>query len=122
MSEASMSKWIQRWGTIIAETPSKPGVWRRKEGGFVIRSRIKHPRTGQMKEIRHHLVDSTSPEAAFIELQRRIDELRSEIDDPSISIPSFGEFAASLLEGKVEKGEIKRAQSRERWDDKLGNH
>ena len=117
-----MSKWIMRWGSIIAETPSKPGVWRRKEGGFVIRARIKHPRTGQMKEIRHHLVDSPSAEAAFLELQRRADELRSEIEDPSISIPSFGEFAASLLERKVAKGEIKSAKSRERWADTLEHH
>lgn len=117
-----MSKWIMRWGTIIAETPSKPGVWRRKEGGFVIRARIKYPRTGRMKEVRHHLVDSPSAEAAYLELQKRVDDLRNEVDDPSISIPSFGEFAASLLERKVAKGEIKSAKSRERWGDALEHH
>lgn len=116
-----MSKWIMRWGTIIAETPSKPGVWRRKEGGYVIRARVKHPRTGRVFEIRSKL-QAESPEAAYLELQRRIEELRASGEDPQISIPSFGEFAASLLERKVAKGEIKAASSRQKWAETLEHH
>jgi integrase len=111
-----------RWGTIIADTPSKPGVWRRKEGGYLIRARVKDARTGRLKEIRSQLPEAESTEAAFLELQRRIDELRAGVDDPSKSIPSFGEYATSLFARKVDKGEIKSAKSRERWSVTLTEH
>ena len=117
-----MSKWIKRWGTTIAETPSKPGVWRMKEGGYLIRGRVTDSRTGRMKEIRSQLAQAESAEVAYLELQRRSDELRAGLEDPSTSIPSFGEFAASLLERKVAKGEIKSAKSRERWGNTLEHH
>jgi len=74
-----------------------------------------------MKEIRH-LVDVPTAEAAFLELQRRVEDLRSGIDKRPTSIPSFGEFAASLLERKVAKGEIRSAKSRERWGNTLEHH
>ena len=115
-----MSKWIMRWRMLIAETPVKPGVWRRKEGGFVIRARLKNPRTGQMNEIRS-TVDVDSAEAAFLELQRRIEELRAGVN-PQISVPSFGEYAASLLERKIAKGEIKSSKTREKWGYTLEHH
>jgi integrase len=116
-----MSKWIMRWGTTIAETPSKPGVWRMKEGGYLIRSRVTIPRTGRLKEVRSQLPEAESAEAAFLELQRRIEELRDG-DDPSTSIPSFAEYAKSLFGRKLDKGEIKSAKSRERWETTLTEH
>lgn len=117
-----MSKWIMRWGTIMADTPSKPGVWRRKEGGYMIRARVKDSRTGRLREIRSQLPEAESTEAAFLELQRRIDELRVGLEDPSTSIPSFGEYATSLFDRKVDKGEVKSAKSRERWSTTLIGH
>src|SRR5437870_1297899 len=107
MREAHMSRWIMRWGTIIADTPSKPGVWRRKEGGYLIRARVKDARTGRLREIRSQLPEAKSTEAAYLDLQRRIDELRAGLDDPSTSIPSFAEFATSLFDRKIDKSEIK---------------
>jgi integrase len=121
MTEAEMSNWVKRWKTIIAKTPVKPGVWRKKEGGFVIRARVKEPRTGRMLEIRSQ-IEAESAEAAYLELQRRIEELRDGVEGPQISIPSFGEYAASLLERKVAKGEIKSASSRQKWAETLEHH
>jgi hypothetical protein len=117
-----MSKWITRWGCTIAEKPSKPGVWRIKEGGYLIRARVKLLRTGCMKEVRSQLPEAESAEAAYLELQRRADELRAGDDSQQISIPSFGEYAVSLLERKLAKGEIRSAKSRERWTDTLEHH
>jgi integrase len=116
-----MSKWIMRWGTTIAETQSKPGVWRMKEGGYMIRARVTIPRTGRLKEVRTQLPEAESAEAAYLELQRRIEEVRAG-DDLSMSIPSFGEYAKSLFARKIDKAEIKSAKSRERWETTLTEH
>ena len=45
-------KWKRRWNSWLAPNPSKPGVWRRKEGGFLVRGRAVNARTGKIKEVR----------------------------------------------------------------------
>ena len=37
------TKWIYRFDTFIAEKATKPGVWRRRDGGFVVRARVRDP-------------------------------------------------------------------------------
>jgi hypothetical protein len=44
-------KWIMRWKYAIAPTPVKPGVWRRREGGFLVRGRAVDRRTGKLREV-----------------------------------------------------------------------
>ena len=50
------TKWVNRWGSWITPAPVKPGVFRRKEGGFLVRGRTTDRRTGKMKEVRLNLV------------------------------------------------------------------
>jgi hypothetical protein len=92
-----------------------------KEGGYLIRSRVTIPRTGRLKEVRTQLPKAESAEAAYLDLQRRIEELRA-ADDLSMSIPSFAEYAKSLFARKIDKAEIKSAKSRERWESALTEH
>ncbi len=62
-------RWIKRWDSWIAPKPSKPGVWRMKHGGFLVRGRTVDPRTGKLKEVRF---TTEAPDAvvAFTELQQ----------------------------------------------------
>jgi hypothetical protein len=76
----------------------------------LIRARVKDSRTGRMKEIRSQLPDAESSEAAFLELQRRIDELRAGLDDPSTSIPSFGEIRDIAVRPKGGQGRDQERQ------------
>lgn len=87
----------------------------------MIRARVKEARTGRMVEIRSQS-EAENAQAAYLELQRRIEELRDGVEDPQISIPSFGEYAALLLARKVAKGEIKSASSRQKWAETLEHH
>jgi hypothetical protein len=114
--EASVTdtKWIKRWKTWIAAAPTLPGVWRRKEGGFLVRGRAIDPRTGKTREIQRVLAGMT-PGAAHQWLCDEIDNLRAGVLRATSPKPRFCDFAASLLEKKVEVGEIKSAAGREKW-------
>jgi integrase len=110
------TKWVKRWDTWIAPTPVKPGVFRRKEGGFLVRGRVTDPRTGKMKEIRLNLkrVDALH---AYNRLQDEIGRVRDGLK--ATVAPQrmlFTEYAASLFEHKLKTGRIKSAKSREKWE------
>ncbi|MFN2218428.1 MAG: hypothetical protein ACK2UA_07470, partial [Anaerolineae bacterium] len=51
-------RWVKRFKTWIAAKPSRPGVWRMRRGGYVIRGRAKDPRTGKVREVKRKLEGS----------------------------------------------------------------
>jgi integrase len=112
------TKWIRKWNSWI--TPTKvPGVWKRREGGCLVRARAKDPSTGKMKEIRKVLPTADEP-TAFAWLRAEVDRVRKGI----IALPPrqerFADYAVSLLETKSgAKGTIRSATSRARWGDTL---
>src|SRR3954463_10589395 len=56
-------KWVQRFDTWVGPNPVKPGVWHRRDGGYVVRGRPVDPRTGKLREIRRVLKYATAVEA-----------------------------------------------------------
>jgi hypothetical protein len=110
------TKWVKRWDSWIAPASVKPGVFRRKEGGFLVRGRITDPRTGKMKEIRLNLVGMDAL-GAYNRLQ---DELGRVREGRKPAAPAqrmrFTEYAASLFEHKLKTGRIKSGKSREKWE------
>jgi hypothetical protein len=95
-------KWIMRWKCAIASTPSKPGVWRRKEGGFLVRGRAVDRRTGKLREILR-TVEGVDASGAYRFLQSEVEKVRSgEVSEKESRI-RFSEYAASLFERKVTK-------------------
>jgi hypothetical protein len=108
-------KWIMRWKYAIAPKPVKPGVWRRKDGGFLVRGRAVDRRTGKLREIMK-TVDGGDASGAYRFLQEEVEKVRSgEVRGQGARI-RFGEYAASLFERKVTKGKIRSAKTREKWD------
>jgi len=57
-----MTNWVKRWNTWIAPT-KLPGVWKRKEGGHLVRARVTDPSTGHLVQIRKVLPATTEGEA-----------------------------------------------------------
>ena len=45
------TKWVERWKYWIAPKPSRPGVWRLRGGGYLVRGRATDFRTGKQREI-----------------------------------------------------------------------
>jgi site-specific recombinase XerD len=124
MMEATMKepRWVRRWNSWIAPTPSKPGVWRRKEGGYLARGRAKDPRTGKLREVKLTLPDGDVL-AGYLSLQEDLKKVREGSALEQVSAPiTFAEFSVSLLERKVRSGEIKSFKGREKWGYMLKLH
>jgi integrase len=107
------TKWTRRWKCWVAPT-RLPGVWKRKEGGYLVRARALDPTTGRTKEVRKVL-----PEADEATAYKWQAEERARIAAGQLRVlpqkTRFAEFTASLFERKVTTREIKSARSRERW-------
>jgi len=107
---------IKQWGSWIAAKPIKPGVFRKKEGGFLVRGRVTDPRTGKLKEIRLTVVDGDALDA-YKQLQEELANVRNGLPPrTSRERIRLTEYAASLFERKVKRGKIKSAKSREKWE------
>ncbi len=109
-----MTRWVKRWNCWIASTRSRPGVWRRKEGGTFIRKRVKDPRTGMQVEIKMSL-PSADPDEAFRILQDEARKAREGISQQPPPRIRFRDYSVALLERKVNDGTIASAKSRQTW-------
>ena len=87
-------KWIQRWNTWIAPRASKPGVFRRKEGGFLIRGRAVDLRTGKLKEVRF-VAQTQDALEAFMLLQEELRKVRAGEAQSAPPMMTFSTFAPS---------------------------
>lgn len=110
-TEAHMeTKWVNRWGSWIAPAPVKPGVFRRKEGGFLVRGRTTDPRTGKMKEVSLNLV-GVDALGAYNRLQDELGRVRDGLrPEAPAQRMRFTEYAASLFEHKLKTGRIKSGE------------
>lgn len=107
------TKWVRRWNTWIQPTRHS-GVYKRKEGGHLVRARVKDATTGQLKEIKKVLPEATEIEALnFLEQERS--RIRAGLVLAKPRKPRFCDYAVSLFEKKLAKGQIKSSAGRDRW-------
>ena len=107
-------EWITRWKMTLSAEPVLPGVWRKKEGGHVVRGYAKDPRTGRMVDIRR-VLDEEDPRRALAWLTAEQDRVRRGASETAAEIPTWKEFALSLFQAKVDDGTIQSAKGREQW-------
>jgi integrase len=112
-SDTKASRWLQRWGYTISKTPL-PGVFRKKEGGYLVRVRIVDPRTHKLRQVMRSL-DANSPAEALAAVEAEAERMRngSGLQQPSAML--FATWSASLLRRKVTRGELRSAASIEKW-------
>jgi len=108
-------EWIQLFKNVWISTKFVFfGVWERKEGGYVVRARVKDSATGHMKELFKVLPNANAAAAL-----QWLDEERSRLRAGIVSAPSpcvrLNEFATSLFKEKVETGDIRSAAGRNKW-------
>lgn len=89
-----------------------PGLFRKKEGGFVVRGRVKDPLTGKPKEILKAVACSTEIEALQL-----LESAKQEVRTGSRSNPRtlFSDFAVLVLERKLLRKEIKSRAGHDKW-------
>ncbi|MDP8999310.1 MAG: hypothetical protein M3O46_04290 [Myxococcota bacterium] len=117
-TEAKMKKqqWVRKWNSWVDPRPALPGVFRRKEGGFLVRGRITDPKTGSMRQVVRNLLDLTEPEQARLWLKTELDSIRKGMSRPTNKQPErFATYATSLLRDKVEKRQICSSTTEEKW-------
>ncbi len=113
------TRWVTRWRYEISAKPVLPGVWRRKDGGFLVRGKVTDPRTGRQHQVLKPLDAATPLEAkAWLEAeQRRIRE-----GTAAQTLPCFSDFAVSLMARKVRDGTMKGAHSKVVFASVLEHH
>lgn len=124
------TKWIELFRHWVAPRPVLKGVWRRRDGGYLVRGRAKGPDGKQRAVVR--VVSSESAATARTELERLLDLVRSGQEEraqaPTAAVsqsppttssePSktlFAVYARSLLERKVREGRIRSAGALRQW-------
>ena len=112
-------RWTRRWNRDVSERPKLPGVWELKDGGFLVRARVK-THAGTQVEILRALRVETALDAAT-ELERLKADARrppSSLSTPTATPrPLFADFAVSVLERRVALGDIASPATRMRWAD-----
>jgi hypothetical protein len=88
-----LEKWKLFKGSWISIEPVLPGVWRRKEGGHVVRARAKEGTTGKQKEIWKVLPEADAP-SALQWLKNEQHRLRAGVPSATQASTLFSEFAA----------------------------
>ncbi len=117
-----MSKTKENWklirGSWISSTPVLPGVWKRKEGGHVVRARVTDPRTGKKIDLAKVLPDLKASEALnWLEQERAM--IREGNSRVAQSQTRFATYAVSLLERKIRARDIKSEAGIRKWNDCL---
>ena len=110
-------KWIKRWKSWLAPT-RVPGVWKRKEGGHLVRARVTEPTTGKLKEIKRVLANADLA-TAYKWLEDEKARVRAGVDLEKRPKLRFADYATSLLERKIQTGDIRSPKGQERWSNTL---
>jgi len=105
-------KWKVRWKHEAMMTKHE-GVYRLKEGGFLIRALIVDPMTGKRKEVKKVLLDCVSADNAATHLLDEKKRLRAGLVVAAPSKTRFADFAILVNEEKIANRKIKSAKSRE---------
>jgi len=107
-------------GCLVAPRPVLPGVWRRPEGGCLVRGKALDPRTGRRREVLKILAQAEPPEA-YQWLQAQLRSIREgEAPNPEARGERHGreplvKYGARLLEQKTSCGEIRSAAGVDKW-------
>ncbi|MBX3215229.1 MAG: site-specific integrase [Labilithrix sp.] len=94
-------------------TTKHDGVYRLKEGGFLIRALLVHPLTGKRKEVKKVLLDCVSADNAAAHLLDEKKKVRVGLVVAAPSKTRFADFAISVNEEKIANRKIKSAKSRD---------
>jgi len=115
-------KWIMQFGQRIAATPSRPGVWQRKEGGYFVRARPTDPRTGRKVEIRRVLHQAETALSAYTQLQQLISDVKAGTTEQPRQRLRFRDWAQQLFERRVRTAVLGSAFTRNSWRSILKCH
>jgi hypothetical protein len=107
--------WRLTHGSWISTTPVLPGVWKRKDGGHVVRSRVTDPRTKKKTEV-WKILPELSAAQALQWLEEECNKVRRGESRAAPSQTRFANYAVSLLERKIRARDIKSEAGIRKWN------
>lgn len=116
-----MAEWVKRWGYEFAAKPQRPGIYRLRSGGYLVRGRVTDPRTGKRRETMR-ATSAKSLQEAQRDLDNAVESLRSRLDESTTAPTRWKGYAVSLLETKIARGDITSPAEIERWKQTLANY
>ncbi len=111
--------WKKQWKHWVKPT-RLPGIWKMQEGGFIARQRVTDPSTGRLRELKKVFPQGTEHDA-YAWLQTEKQRVRAGLLLARPQKERFADYAVSLFERKVAKGELKSASSQTRWKSTLAH-
>lgn len=121
------TKWVEMFRHWVAPRATLKGVWRRRDGGWLVRGRARDPTTGKQRALVRVVLTESATEAR-VELDRLLKLVRDGRPEAVIAAPGqvclslsdpsrklFCEYAASLFERKVRERKIKSEAGVEKW-------
>jgi integrase len=113
-SKHTKNEWTRRWRNEVKPT-RLPNVWLLKEGGHLVRARVKDPTTGRLKEIKRVMPEADEL-TAFKWLEDERVRMRAGFARAQRPSVHFGDYAVALFEKKsAPGGKIKSSAGRMRW-------
>lgn len=109
-----MTKWITRWKYEIADKPTRPGIYRLKAGGYLVRCKVTNPRSGARSESMRALRDATLSQAVQ-ELEAIRSEERARVRGKTRQRVNWGDFAISLMAERKASGKLASAATLDWW-------
>lgn len=109
-----MTKWITRWKYEIADKPTRPGIYRLKTGGYLVRCKVTNPRSGARVELMRALRDASLSQAV-----QELEAIRSEEQDrvrgKTRQRVLWSDFAVSLMAERKASGKLASAATLDWW-------
>lgn len=106
--------WVKRWGYVMAKKASAPGVYRLKAGGFFVRAKVTDA-TGKQTEHAQALHETKTLREAQRRREGIIDAARAVASGQIRTLMPWSEYAASLVERRVQRGSIKSSATKDWW-------
>jgi hypothetical protein len=104
----------------MAPAPTRPGIWRLKGGGWFIRARVTHPRTGKPYQLTEVVRDDGVTLRGALDIQDRLRlDAKERMSGKHEARALWSEYAAQLLETKINDGSLASAATHRRWRDTL---
>jgi integrase len=111
-------KWKTRWGYEMAETATRPGIYRLRAGGFFVRARVTD-RTGKRRELTATLHDAKTATAAQTVLDELVADARAEARGEIRTRQRWSDFAVSRLQERIRKRKVGSEATVDRWKEAI---